>query len=141
MSEFMKTKPRPMGWHHSKATRKKMAAHWTSERREAKRLEQQLYYENYQNRLQIALSLVGDLNPNYQGKGKETIYSPGYGAKYAKKLRQQRGKCESCGRMKCLLHLHHKDFATTNHLPENLICLCVPCHRRVHAEHKRSLKV
>ena len=103
MSENAKGKQsRGTGWHHTKATRKKMAEHWTPERRAAKRLEQQLLYEDYNFRLQIAKALTGEKNPNYQGKGKESAYSPGYGAKYAKKLREQRGHCEICGKKRTL---------------------------------------
>ncbi len=129
---------RGTGWHHSESSKRKMAAHWTPERREAKRLEQQLHYENYDNRMHIALALAGKNNPNYQGKN-TSVYGPGYGAKYAKMLREQKWKkCQLCGKTDCWLHLHHKDFGTIDHSPENLACLCVSCHRRVHIEHRKA---
>lgn len=141
LSEKLKGRQqRGAGWHHSKATKKKMASHWTPKRKAAKSLEQKLYYENYDNRMAIALKLAGENNPNYQGKNGANNYAPGYGQKYARVLRKEKGKCEKCGKINCCLHLHHKDFGTTNHLPENLQCLCVPCHRKVHAEHKRLLR-
>lgn len=130
---------RGVGWHHSKATKEKMARHWTPEKRKAKSIEQQLYYEDYQNRMAIALKLLGDKNPNYQAKGKATDYGPGYGAKYAKLLKKRRGKCERCGKTNCFLDLHHKDFGLTNHLPENLLCVCRSCHKLIHSKHKQSL--
>lgn len=132
---------RGVGWQHNKTTRKKMASHWTPERRAEKSLEQKLIYENYENRMAIALALVGEKNPNYQGKGKKTPYGPGYSGAYARMIRNKRGKCENCKKTNCYLHLHHKDFGKTNHRPENLSCLCCSCHRKVHAEHKKSQTV
>lgn len=139
MSDSQKRRKRKTGWHHSKTTCGKMAAHWTPERREAKRLEQQLIYEDYANRLAIAKKLTGEQNPNYQGKT-GNCYGPGYGAKYARMLRRKINHCEQCGKTDCHLHLHHKDFGTTNHLLENLVCLCVSCHFLIHSEHRKSQK-
>jgi hypothetical protein len=46
------------------------------------------------------------------------------------KLMQTKGKCEICG--KKANTIHHKDETMDNHSLENLIVLCVSCHRMVH---------
>ena len=141
LSEKLKGRQqRGVGWHHSEETKRKMARHWTPERKAAKRLEQQLIYEDYDNRLAIALALTGKKNPNYQHGLGSSRYGPGYGAKYAKLLKSQKGKCEHCGKANCALDLHHKDFGRTNHLPDNLLCVCRSCHKLIHSKHKKFQK-
>lgn len=44
-----------------------------------------------------------------------------------------KGSCEICGASKRMLHVHHKDGNGLNNSDENLITLCVPCHRRSHS--------
>lgn len=37
-------------------------------------------------------------------------------------------RCDSTG----MLHTHHMDFDHSNDNPENLLCLCMECHREIH---------
>jgi 5-methylcytosine-specific restriction endonuclease McrA len=43
-------------------------------------------------------------------------------------------KCEVCkyNEYECCLDVHHKDMNPNNNSLENLIILCVMCHRKVH---------
>ncbi len=41
--------------------------------------------------------------------------------------------CEVCGATGRRLHVHHKDENAMNNSEDNLVTLCVPCHRRWHS--------
>jgi len=43
------------------------------------------------------------------------------------------GKCQECKAVGSI-NVHHKDENRRNNLPENLITLCVSCHRRRHLD-------
>lgn len=47
-------------------------------------------------------------------------------------LAARRDFCELCGTVDGDREVHHIDKNPRNNEPENLICLCVPCHGRVH---------
>jgi len=49
-------------------------------------------------------------------------------------LNNKENKCQVCGykEFKCCLDIHHKDNNPSNNCLENLIVLCVMCHRKVH---------
>ena len=103
-------------------------------RREAARQRGALQAENQEWLLKIANALSGANNPNYQGLGHATGYAPGWGRGYRKRLRARaHGICEMCGKPSTRpLDLHHKDFAKTNHSPDNLMVLCRSCHKLLH---------
>ncbi len=43
--------------------------------------------------------------------------------------------CRICGDgVEAGLNVHHKDYDRTHNSNDNLVTLCVPCHRGVHAE-------
>lgn len=109
---------------------------WTSERREAARQRGLMMAENRSWRDRIAAELMGESNPNYQGKDNATGYGPGWGRLHRDLVRQRaQGKCEVCGR-EARFDIHHKDFGKDNHDPENLAVLCRSCHKRTHyAQH------
>ena len=141
MSARQKGKPRPwlVGRKHSEATKKKMAASWTPERRAAARERGLLDAENREWLVAIAEALSGDKNPNYQGKGKATPYAPGWGRGYRARIRARAaGICEACKARAKKLDLHHTDFSTTDHAPENLAVLCRRCHKQAHAAHRKA---
>lgn len=52
------------------------------------------------------------------------------------KVKQQNGKCGLCG--KRAIEIHHKDGNKTNHTIENLILLCLKCHRTLHRGRKNK---
>ena len=112
----------------------RMKKWWTPERREAARQRGLLQAENYDWLVKIAESLSGENNPNYQGKGQESPYGPGWGRGYRAKIRARaEGICESCGRhVDYVPDLHHIDFGKSDHSPENLAVLCRSCHKTLH---------
>ena len=85
---------------------KKIAAWWTPERREAKRLE----------------VLARNPSARYHGLS----------AKEAKRRVLAAGRCAECGSRR-RLDIHHKDRDKKNQTPENLVVLCHRCHMREHA--------
>jgi len=112
---------------------KKISKAWTPEMREAARIRGLLNAENREWLVKIAISLSGENNPNYQGKGKESPYAPGWGRGYRDKIRNRaNGECELCEKKVGCLDLHHADFSKTNHAPDNLMVICRSCHKRLH---------
>jgi hypothetical protein len=118
----------------------KARAAWTSEMREEARIRGLAQAENRDWLMQIAESLAGENNPNYQGKNRTTGYAPGWGRGYRQKIRARaEGTCERCdARPDYPLDLHHRDFTKTNHAPENLMALCRSCHKLLHAANSRK---
>lgn len=114
-------------------------AWWTPKRREAARQRGLLMAENREWLVRIAEALSGENNPNYQGKGQETGYAPGWGRMYRSKLRaRSEGACELCGVTGKHLDLHHRDFAKSNHSPDNIMVLCRSCHKTLHFANSSS---
>lgn len=111
-----------------------MRAWWTPERKESARQRGLIDAENRDWLLAIATALSGEKNPNYQGKGRQSPYAPGWGRGYRSRIRARAaGICERCGRTPNYpLDLHHRDFAKTNHAPDNLLVLCRSCHKFLH---------
>lgn len=124
-----------VGWKHSQETRCKIANSWTDEMREDARQRGMMNAENREWLVKIAESLSGENNPNYQGKDQESPYAPGWGRRYRERIRDRaNGICEVCGKKsEQTLDLHHKDFGKDNHDPDNLLVVCRPCHKRLHA--------
>jgi len=122
------------GQKHSPEDLEKMSKAWTPEMREAARQRALKRMSEYKNLVEIGRKLSGENNPNYQGKGEETPYAPGWGRTWKKRMRDRaNGKCEYCNReVGYTLDLHHKDFSTDNHHPDNLIALCRSCHKLEH---------
>jgi 5-methylcytosine-specific restriction endonuclease McrA len=86
---------------------RKIAAWWTPERREAKRLE--------------------TLRRNPQAR------YHGLSAKAAKRLVQSVGHCERCQETQGRIDIHHKDRNKRNQERSNLEVLCHRCHMQEHA--------
>lgn len=107
---------------------------WTPERREEARQRGLAQAADRAWRDMIARSLMGELNPNYQGKDHATPYGPGWGRRHKDLIRERAGyRCEMCGmRPDRTLDVHHKDHTKDNHHPDNLIALCRSCHKKVH---------
>ena len=107
---------------------------WTPEKREEARIRGLLHASDRSWRDLIARSLMGDLNPNYQGKHNATPYGPGWGRRHRELIRERAGyQCEECGkRPSATLDVHHVDHSKDNHDPGNLVALCRACHKRVH---------
>lgn len=88
----------------------KMREIWTPERREAKRQEM----------------LQRNPDARYHGLS----------CKGARRLRNERGRCERCGHdgSESRLEVHHRDRDKRNQEPSNLVVLCHQCHMQDHAE-------
>ena len=65
---------------------------------------------------------------------KDFLMSWVWGGLRAQVLERAEGKCEVCG-VGGTLHIHHKTYkrAGGNETLDDLIALCPPCHKRVHA--------
>jgi hypothetical protein len=141
MSSALAGKPKPhlRGRSRPEVAAKQSAA-WTPEMREAARRRGLLAAESREWLLRIAESLSGDANPNFQGKGQESPYAPGWGRAYRAKIQARAaGICEWCGKKpRGTLDLHHKDFRKDNHDPRNLAVICRSCHKSAHATHDAS---
>ena len=72
----------------------------------------------------------GSANPRWNGRTPE--YRNHYLMKKNRliKIKEENGKCEGCG--KDGAHVHHIDNSTSNHNIDNLLLLCVKCHKLVH---------
>ena len=112
----------------------KIRQSWTPEKRESARQRGLALAADREWRDLIAASVMGELNPNHQGKGKATPYGPGWGRRHKDLIRERAGyRCEECGaRPPYTLDVHHIDKSKDNHHPDNLQALCRPCHKRVH---------
>jgi hypothetical protein len=110
----------------------KIRQSWTPEKREAARARGLVFATDIAWRDLIARSVTGELNPNYQAKGKDTPYAPGWGRLHKRLIRERDGNCcTSCGKSG-RLDIHHKDFSKDNHHPDNLVSLCRSCHKTAH---------
>lgn len=112
----------------------KIRQSWTPAKRESARLRGLAFAADREWRDLIAASVMGELNPNHQGKGKATPYGPGWGRRHKDLIRERAGyRCEECGaRPSRTLDVHHIDKSKDNHHPDNLRALCRACHKRVH---------
>ena len=74
----------------------------------------------------------GDANGRFDHGCSTSPYGPGFSEtlRQAIKDRDDR-KCVICSRTK-ILHVHHIDASLTNHAPQNLVTLCISCHRTGH---------
>lgn len=121
---------------------RKIAAAWTDEMKEAAKSRGLANAERREWLVKIAVALSGEANPNYQGKGQESPYAPGWGRTYRAKIRARAGGiCEKCGKAKKKLEPHHKDFLKVDHSPENLIVVCRSCHKLMHYAEKAKSSV
>ena len=57
-----------------------------------------------------------------------------------KKLLQAKGRCQECRSVVSRLEAHHIDGTRDNHASENIIILCVKCHRSKHGGPRYSTK-
>jgi len=135
-SASQKGKPRP--WQQGvprPEVNKKIAAAWTPEKREAARLRGLAFADDPEWRAKVGMA--GEANPNYQGKG-SWQYGSGFSVGMKKRLIAKRGGvCERCGSADHL-HVHHRDFGTTDHSEGNLLVLCAACHRTLHRANSAS---
>ncbi len=73
---------------------------------------------------------IGTKSPNW--KGGISSYSSGWTHSLKKKIKlRDKNQCKLCNKRE-RLHVHHIDFTKSNHHPNNLITLCISCHRRIH---------
>ena len=107
---------------------------WTPEKREAARVRGLAFAADRKWRDLIAASVMGELNPNHQGKSNATPYGPGWGRKHKDLIRERAGyRCERYGsKPQRTLDVHHIDKSKDNHHPDNLQALCRPCHKAIH---------
>lgn len=120
----------------------KISAAWTEEMKEAARLRGLANAEDRSWLIAIAEAVSGAKNPRFLGKNQGSLYAPGWGPMYRRRIRSRaNGICEWCKRQpESRLDLHHVDFSKTNHDPSNLAVICRSCHKKAHAKHKRSLQ-
>jgi len=110
----------------------KIAASWTPEMRQAAQKRGLLRAADRTWRDLIALSVSGQLNPNYQGKDNATPYAPGWGRLHKRLIRERNGyRCVDCGR-EGRFDIHHIDGSKDNHHPDNLVHVCRKCHKARH---------
>lgn len=64
---------------------------------------------------------------------KAHLVGPDWAAKRADCLARAGYRCEQCG-LPYGLTAHHRTYERLGHeLPEDLVCLCRDCHRKIHA--------
>jgi len=74
-------------------------------------------------------------NPNWKGGLSFIEYPLGWNLTFKEQIRNRDGyKCQVCGMPECentrRLDIHHKDYNKLNLKPDNLISLCMRCHRK-----------
>ena len=113
---------------------------WTPQKREIARQRGLLNAENYEWMLKIAEAVIN--GKTGKGKNGKRVYSAGWGDRWRQRIRKRaNGKCEQCGKTpEYPLDLHHKDFGTTDHTPENLMVICRSCHKLFHFANSRRTK-
>ena len=81
----------------------------------------------------LSVMFTGAGNPQWQGGKSLEPYAPGF-VKVLKRriLARDQYRCRACGGDSSLV-VHHVDSCKANHAEENLIVLCRPCHRKLHA--------
>ncbi len=136
MSESMTGLKRPYARGISRPeVAKKIAAAWTPEKREAARQRGLAFADDPEWRAKVGQP--GEKNANYQGKD-SWQYGSGFSVGMKKRLIAKRGgACEQCGSTDHL-HVHHRDFGTTDHSEGNLLVLCAACHRALHRANSAS---
>ena len=114
----------------------KIRQSWTQEKRDAARLRAAAAVQDPSWRLRCGSP--GEKNPMWENGRAQIPYARGW-ARKVKQLAWDRagGRCELCQSDKPC-DTHHKDFRKDNHDLENLQVLCRKCHKRLHAEHRRS---
>lgn len=86
-------------------------------------------------RTKLGLKRRGKLNPAYKhGKSRGMIRYQGTFTKLVKeRVYEKYGKiCQECGVSNLRIDIHHVDNNPLNSVVENLIPLCIICHRRKH---------
>jgi organic radical activating enzyme len=79
-----------------------------------------------QIRRRLSESRMGELNPNWKG-GKDRNFQ-----QLKKECKEGRWyACEVCGKSARLVP-HHVDEDHANDSPDNLMCVCHPCHNKIH---------
>lgn len=83
--------------------------------------------------------LKGENNPNW--KGGKSGYKDHWTMKKNRliKIKQCQGKCEICNKKG--LQVHHRDENKQNHSLNNLIFLCIKCHKRLHRGRRNSTTI
>jgi len=83
----------------------------------------------------------GSGNPCYRGGSSRKEYYPDNWDKMRKDAYQRDDyECQRCGKENCRLNAHHIrpvsifDYPDNAHYMDNLVTLCVGCHKKVHAD-------
>ena len=111
---------------------------WTPEKREAARLRGLQNATDLQWRL--SCGRPGESSPTWEHGRTAIPYARGWTRRW-KQAAWDRARycCEICLSDKPR-DTHLKDFRKDNHLLDNLQVLCRPCHKKLHAEHRRAMR-
>lgn len=114
----------------------KIRAAWTPEMREAARQRARANAADPVWRMKCGRP--GELSPAWEGGRSATPYARGWTKNWKKAAWERaKGRCEICQSDKPR-DTHHIDFGKNNHALTNLQVLCRPCHKRLHADHRRA---
>lgn len=88
---------------------------------------------------------AGDKNPKWAGGISFERYAQGYWNAETRQNIIDRDKiCQDCGKEDesyRAMHIHHIDGLRVNHSEENLVLLCMKCHRTRHKKHNEVMKL
>ena len=87
---------------------------------------------------------TGDKNPKWSGGISFERYAQGYWNAETRESIIERDKvCQDCNKWDDAdkgMHIHHMDGLRVNHSPDNLVLLCVKCHKARHKKHNEVIK-